>query len=535
VTACTIVAIPAFGQTRLALNPERESRDVAMTAAALTAAAAYQQPVYEPAMFAAADPNLLAPMRLSIDPDTGHVFGFIATWKDKHRSVGLGHIKPPRSHTNYEHFHTSPGVHLSNGTVLPVGRLTVGIGHAPTRGISSAAAQAHYDNVEACWAIGRISEHRLGIYFSGVVAPWASPEKVQMGLASPVSGDWRPVGQGNALELVAVLSVNTPGFLCKTETDASGAPLAMVASLTVADDVPVMSYSLDELKAVFAQVLAEDRAASNADRAQLVNNGVLMAPSEASLPGPQASADPAPAADDTATDTDLAPAAVDATDRMGELIAQFSGIDAPATPATPAEAAPVELTPTERMGSLISEFNGKVRDAAYWGKPVGTPITPGMKPKGRSDHDLSKASHNQLVQGLHDAEVHGDREGAAEIRAEAEKRPASKGQVSKLDADGKLQYDYGTGANAKSNERRDRILMARSAPERLSTKDLKTARTHMLADQKRMADPRFKLPGEDTSAQDKKRAQELAGVERELEARKKAPSSKSSGGSSPKA
>ncbi len=379
VTACTIVAIPAFGQTRLALNPERESRDVAMTAAALTAAAAYQHPVYEPAMFADADPNLLSPMRLTMDPDTGHVFGFIATWKDKHRSVGLGHIKPPRSHTNYEHFHTSPAVHLSDGTRLPVGRLTVGIGHAPTRGISSAAAQAHYDNVEACWALGRITEHRLGIYFSGVVAPWASPEKVQMGLASPVSGDWRPVGQGNALELVAVLSVNTPGFLCKVETDATGAPSAMVASLSVADDAPAAgSWSLDELKAVFAQVLAEDRAATlqNADKSQMVNEGLLMATPE----------------DTQATAVDKAPAPeVDATARMGELIAQFSGtpIEPPAAPEP--EVVPVELTPTERMGELIAEFEGvyvelgirKVKNAEYWGRPAGTPITPGMKPEGK--------------------------------------------------------------------------------------------------------------------------------------------------------
>lgn len=368
VTACTIVAIPAFGQTSLALNAERESRDVAMTAAALTAAAAYKPPVYEPAMFADADPNLRSPMRLTMDPDTGHVFGFIATWKDKHRSVGLGHIKPPRSHTNYEHFHTSPAVHLTDGTRLPVGRLTVGIGHAPTRGITSAAAQAHYDNVEACWALGRISEHPLGIYFSGVVAPWASPEKVQMGLSSPVSGDWRPVGQGNSLELVAVLSVNTPGFLCKVETDHSGQPLAMVASLSVADGAPAESWSLEDLRAVFAQVLAEERAAAaRVDEALAVLD---------------AAAAPARAAE-TAADADAEPD-VDATVRMSALIAEFTGtpVDAPAAPAEePAE--PVELTPTDRMGALIGEFTGKVRDAAYWGKPVGTPITPGMKPKGK--------------------------------------------------------------------------------------------------------------------------------------------------------
>ncbi len=39
--------------------------------------------------------------------------------------------------------------------------------------------------------------------------------------------------------------------------------------------------------------------------------------------------------------------------------------------------------PTARMAVLIAEFaERRVKDAAYWGKPVGTPITPGMRPQG---------------------------------------------------------------------------------------------------------------------------------------------------------
>lgn len=296
VTAATLVAIPAFGQTRMSLNAERETRE---QAAAMVASLNVKQPVYEPAMFADADPNLPGPMRLSID-DRGHVFGFIATWKDKHRSVGLGNIKPPRSATSYEHFHTSPGVHLTDGTVLPVGRLTIGIGHAPTRGITAAAAQAHYDNVEACWALGRISEHRFGIYFSGVVAPWASTEKVQMGLASPVSGDWRPIGPGNNLELVAVLGVNTPGFLCKVETDKTGAPLAMVASMGPATGEADTAWSIDDvkddIKAAVTEALAENAARlALTERVDAVAARALAAVGEP-------------------------PAPLSATERMGELI-----------------------------------------------------------------------------------------------------------------------------------------------------------------------------------------------------------------------
>lgn len=254
VTAATIVSIPAFGQTRLEVNPEREERATGLEVA-VVAAATLEAPVYEADLFADADPNLLSTYRLTLNPDTGRVHGFVARWTDQHRSVGLGHIRPPRSHTGYEHFHTSPPVTLADGSLLPVGRLTVGIGHAPTRGVSAAAAQAHYDNVDACWAIGRVSEHRLGLFFSGVTAPWADAEKVQMGLASPVSGDWRPVGPGGGLELVAVLSVNTPGFLCRTETDAAGQPLAMVASLGAVDDAS--TWTLDALKTALDEVLTE--------------------------------------------------------------------------------------------------------------------------------------------------------------------------------------------------------------------------------------------------------------------------------------
>lgn len=259
VLATTIVAIPAFGETRIRLNEQRESRDKALVAALVASMSSdFKPPVYDPALFA--DPKLSGPTRLMIAED-GHVFGHVASWKDQHRSVGLGDIKPPRSRTGYEHFHSSPGVHLSDGSILPVGRLTVGIGHAPTMGVSSAAAQAHYDNVDACWAIGRIGEDRHGIYFSGVVAPWATPEKVQMGLASPLSGDWRPIGPfGDNLELVAVLSVNTPGFLCKMATDDQGRPLAMVASLAPSPRTQAGGgehLSIGEIKAAMAEVLAE--------------------------------------------------------------------------------------------------------------------------------------------------------------------------------------------------------------------------------------------------------------------------------------
>ncbi|MEU9805438.1 hypothetical protein [Mycobacterium sp. NPDC050853] len=251
VLATTIVAIPAFGQTRLVLNAEREPRDKALVA---SAAARFQPRVYDPALFS--DPGLSGPTPQSIDTATGRIFGHIADFKEKHRSVGLGHISPPRSRTGYAHFHSSPPVRLSDGTELPVGRLTVGIGHAPTTGVSNAEAQAHYDNAEACFALVRVGEDKHGIWFSGVAAPWATPEQIEMGLAAPLSGDWRPYG-GN-LELVAALAVNTPGFLCRTTTDSRGYPLAMVASMSPRPGAAGRNvYSREDMRADLKAAVSE--------------------------------------------------------------------------------------------------------------------------------------------------------------------------------------------------------------------------------------------------------------------------------------
>ncbi|ART68196.1 hypothetical protein BTO20_06010 [Mycobacterium dioxanotrophicus] len=264
-TAATIVAIPAFGQTRIALNAERESRDTALVA---SAAAKFQPRVYDPALFS--DPKLPGPTMLTMNPQTGRIYGHIADFKEKHRSVGLGHISPPHSQTGYAHFHTSPPVHLSDGSRLPVGRLTVGIGHAPTSGISNAEAQAHYDNTEACFALVRAGEDAHGIWVSGVAAPWATPEKIEMGLAAPLSGDWRPYG--GALELVAALAVNTPGFLCRATTDSRGNPLSLVASMSPRPGAPARPVlSREDIKAAVAEALADSqRAAELAQRRDAV-------------------------------------------------------------------------------------------------------------------------------------------------------------------------------------------------------------------------------------------------------------------------
>lgn len=219
----TLVATPAFGDTMLQLNGEREVREPALVA---SAAEEFRPRVYPAGLFAA--PNLTEPTLPTMDPDTGRIFGHLACFGTCHRSIQAECTIAPRSPSNYAHFHTSPAVRLDDGTSVPVGRLTVGTGHAPDA-LGAAPAKAHYDNTGACFALVRVYETSVGVEFSGVAAPWATPEQIEQGLAAPLSGDWRNLGQG--LDLIAALAVNTPGFAVRGREGADGRPLALVAAL----------------------------------------------------------------------------------------------------------------------------------------------------------------------------------------------------------------------------------------------------------------------------------------------------------------
>jgi len=53
--------------------------------------------------------------------------------------------------------------------------------------------------------------------------------------------------------------------------------------------------------------------------------------------------------------------------------------------------------PTTLMAGLIAELaQRRVRDSAYWGLPVGTPIQPGMKPKSRKRAGYRPARHRGI-------------------------------------------------------------------------------------------------------------------------------------------
>lgn len=217
----TLVATAAFGDTSLVLNAERESRDVL----AASGSEQFRPRVYSAAMFA--DPQLSEPTPPTMSPD-GRIFGHLACFGECHRSIQSQCVMAPRSKNGYGNFHTSPPLTLDNGERLAVGRLTVDTGHADER-LGAGPAMAHYDSTGTCFALVRVGEDEHGVWFSGVAAPWATAEQIEMGLSAPLSGDWRDFGNG--LELIAALAVNTPGFAVRGRDDSEGRPVALVASM----------------------------------------------------------------------------------------------------------------------------------------------------------------------------------------------------------------------------------------------------------------------------------------------------------------
>jgi len=247
----TLVATAAFGDTGITLNAERESRDVALVA---SAAEEFRPKTYDHRLFE--DPGLSGPTAPTMGAD-GRIFGHLAVFGECHRSIQTECVMVPRSPSGYGQFHTSPGLLLDDGSRLPVGRLTVGTGHADARAAGRVAA-AHYDNTGACFALVRVGEDAHGVWFSGVAAPWATAEQIEQGVSAPLSGDWRDFGQG--LDLVAALAVNTPGFAARGSSDEYGRPVALVASMGVPPSRRRSGgavVSREDIKAAVREALAE--------------------------------------------------------------------------------------------------------------------------------------------------------------------------------------------------------------------------------------------------------------------------------------
>lgn len=160
---------------------------------------------FAPSMFI--DPKLSGPTPITVGAD-GHVFGHAALWGTCHIGFPGACVTPPRSKTNYGLYLTG-SVKLTDGRTQPVGTIAMNASHADKR-LSVRDAGAHYDHTGLAAAFVNVGEDAHGIWVSGILRPDLSAANATVLAASRLSGDWRRVG-GN-LELVSLLSVNTPGF-----------------------------------------------------------------------------------------------------------------------------------------------------------------------------------------------------------------------------------------------------------------------------------------------------------------------------------
>jgi hypothetical protein len=98
----------------------------------------------------------------------------------------------------------------AEGTIVSVGQITVGTGHA-NMSATAQAAVSHYDNTG--WAVADVvvGNDAHGIWVAGAVRPNADSAKIhELRASGEVSGDWRRIG--GQLRLVGLLAVNVPGF-----------------------------------------------------------------------------------------------------------------------------------------------------------------------------------------------------------------------------------------------------------------------------------------------------------------------------------
>lgn len=213
IAGATLVAIPAFADVSLTLAPVPAEPDP-------EPAEAYD---YD-ALYAAVGPDVsretsLPPMEAFTKPAEVHglrvteeawgkrVFGYIGTRDTCH--VGLpGCTTIPSSHTEYAHFLRKEQI-TDDGTLIPVGVITVGGGHARPDG-SVEMAMEHYDDPKCATARVFAGDDEYGVWVSGWVLPYADPVKVQQLSDLDVSGDWRR--RGGNLEMIGLCVVNNPGF-----------------------------------------------------------------------------------------------------------------------------------------------------------------------------------------------------------------------------------------------------------------------------------------------------------------------------------
>ncbi|MDP9075652.1 MAG: hypothetical protein M3N98_16075 [Actinomycetota bacterium] len=233
--AC-VTNVPAFSGT--VIRPISEPLPPIPTAAApapvMASVASLDEARPDPSWFT--NPNRDGRPGLDIHPD-GRVEGYVCLWGTPHIGRADRRCPPRSSHPDYLSFRQGYRV-CSDGSKVATGPLSIGGGHADDYA-PLGDTRRHYDDVTTAWADVAAGEDEHGLWVAGAVRPGVPPQMLTAAAASALSGDWRPIG--GQLELVAVLSVNTPGFP-QVSLSATAGPIVLPVErfrLTLVDGLPV--------------------------------------------------------------------------------------------------------------------------------------------------------------------------------------------------------------------------------------------------------------------------------------------------------
>lgn len=249
--SATLVAIPAFKDAKIRLTEAGQS----LTMPAVTAPIVASGPALPPRDWFT-DPQLTELTGVTVDGN--RIFGHLAGWNTCHISHTSGGqcIQPPHSTDNYRWFRT--GVVTTDGGDVAVGRVTLDTPHAGLT-LSAASATAHYENTGSAVADVNVGEDMHGIWVAGALRPGLTDAQIQKLKASPLSGDWRPIGPAK-VELVAALAVNVAGFPIPRPAGmvAGGRVRSLVAAGIVVEDDPGLVLTADDVR----YLKSEQRAAA---------------------------------------------------------------------------------------------------------------------------------------------------------------------------------------------------------------------------------------------------------------------------------
>lgn len=187
------------------------------------------------------DPKFNGPTPIAVTAD-GRVMGHLAAWGVCHTKWQDRCVTAPRNSSGYKFF-LNGSVLTADGSTIKVGKITMGTGHADTR-YGWVPASDHYDNTGVPAAVVAAGEDQWGIWVAGALTPESDERDAAQLRRSPLSGDWRRIN--GAMELVAALAVNTPGFPVVSMT-ASGEPEALVAVGVIAADGTIVGLQEEVL------------------------------------------------------------------------------------------------------------------------------------------------------------------------------------------------------------------------------------------------------------------------------------------------